>query len=149
MILFWEDRMAERWELVPHQGLRSGDVEVLLRTGRDRLRAALAGRFGAPDENRPYEDQFSNEHTTLFLRYDDGLLTSILFIAGSLQYDGIELYDTTFGTLEPALTARGFELREPVEFTDGMDVPGLGVNIATREDVGSDGDEIEWVALGV
>ncbi|MFF5084596.1 hypothetical protein ACFY36_46780 [Actinoplanes sp. NPDC000266] len=141
--------MAERWELVPTKGLRSGDVEVRLRAGREELRTALAGRFGPPDENRPYEDQFSNADTTLFLRYEDGLLTSLLFIAGSLQYDGIELYDTTFGVLEPALIARGLELTEPVEFTDGMDVPGLGVNIATREDVGSDGDEIEWVALWV
>ncbi|XVU21525.1 hypothetical protein ACQPZJ_30155 [Actinoplanes sp. CA-054009] len=141
--------MEERWELVPHEGLRSGDVEVRLRTSREELRAALAGRFGAPDENRPFEDQFTNEETTLFLRYDGGLLTSILFIAGSLRYDGIELYDTTFGVLEPALTARGLELKDPVEFTDGMDVPELGVNIATREDVGSDGDEIEWVALWV
>ncbi|MEV4352524.1 hypothetical protein AB0J83_49365 [Actinoplanes sp. NPDC049596] len=139
--------MAERWELVPHQGLRSGDVEVLLRTSREELRAALAGTFPAPDENRPFEDQYSNEHTTLFLRYADGVLTSILFVNGSLQYDGLELYATTFGALGPALAARNLSVREPVEFDDGMDVPGLGVNIATREDVGSDGDEIEWVAL--
>ena len=30
---------------------------------------------------------------------------------------------------------------------DGRDFPSLGINMASREDVGGDGDGVEWVML--
>jgi len=35
----------------------------------------------------------------------------------------------------------------PEYFSDGVDCPELGINIATWEDVGGDGDGIEWVSV--
>lgn len=35
----------------------------------------------------------------------------------------------------------------PACLVDGRDFPSLGINMASREDVGGDGDGVEWVML--
>jgi hypothetical protein len=134
--------------LVPHQGIRAGDLSVLLGAHRDDLRGRLAGHLPAPKSNRPNEDQYDGDGTILFLRFTSDELTSIMFVDGWLEYQGLQLHDTTFEVLEPALVERGFTVDDnPEYFVDGVDIAGLGVNIATADDVGGDGDDIEWVAL--
>jgi hypothetical protein len=101
----------------------------------------------APRTRRESEDQYTSD-TTLFLRYDNDTLNVIMFIDGRLAYNGLELHDTRWAVLAPALTERGLTINDaPVYFTEGVDCPELGVNIATQEEVGGDGDEIEWISL--
>jgi hypothetical protein len=137
----------DRWELVPRQGIRLGEVQVTLGTRRKEIRRRLAGSFPAPQTLRKGEDQYVSD-TTLFLRYEKDSLKVIMFIDGQLTYEGLELRDTRWEVLAPALAQRGLTISDsPVHFVDGVDCPELGINIATQEEVGGDGDGIEWVSL--
>jgi len=139
---------TDQWKLMPRQGIRLGDVQVILGTPRDEVRRRLAGCLPEPETCRDgREDQYISD-TTLFLRYENATLKVIMFIDGLLAYDGIELHDTRWGILAPALAESGFTIMDsPAYFVDGVDCPELGVNIATQDDVGGDGDDIEWVSL--
>src|SRR5215216_4921661 len=136
---------TDQWELMPRQGIRLGNVEVILGAARDVIRRQLAGCLPEPKTIREGEDQYISD-TTLFLRYENATLKVIMFIDGLLAYDGIELHDTCWGILAPALAESGFTIMDsPAYFADGVDCPELGVNIATKDDVGGDGDDIECV----
>jgi hypothetical protein len=86
----------------------------------------------------------------VFLHYDDAnTLEGITWVKGSLHLGEVELHDTTWSELTPHLEALGYTITEPENYADGKDCPELGINIATREDVGGDegDDEIEWIVI--
>jgi len=136
------------WELLPHRGISTGRIQIVVGSARADNRRAMAGLFPPPENRRDNEDQYLSDENTIFLRYDDDILNVIMFIKGRLSFDGLELHDTTWEHLAPELNARGFTINtEPKYFADGVDCPELGINIATWEDVGGDGDGIEWVSV--
>jgi hypothetical protein len=109
-----------QWELIPHQGIRLGEIQVTLGAPREEIRRRLAECLPAPMTRRESEDQYISD-TTLFLRYDNDTLNVIMFIDGRLAYNGLELHDTRWDVLAPALTERGFTINDgPVYFTDGV-----------------------------
>jgi hypothetical protein len=136
-----------QWELIPHQGIRTGPTEILLGTSREDNRRLMDVLSLSRENHRDGEDQFRGDGMMIFLRYEGGALDRIMFIHGRLSVDGLELHETRWQELEPALAARGYTFRDAEYFADGTDCPELGVNIATWEDVGGDGDGIEWVSL--
>ena len=139
------------WELLPRRGIRIGETEIIIGAPHDQTLQALAQHFPPPDNHRgPSEDQYVHNERMIFLRYDDAdTLEEIMCINGSLHLDGLELHDTTWTELEPRLEALGYTFTEPKFYADGLECPALGINVATREDVGGDeeDDEIEWVAV--
>ena len=50
-------------------------------------------------------------------------------------------------TVTQNLKRQGHAAREARWMVDGRDFPGLGINLASREDVGGDGDGVEWVMM--
>jgi hypothetical protein len=136
-----------QWELIPHRGIRQGSTEILLGTAREDNRTLMSALSLTRVNPRDGEDQFRGDGIMIFLRYGGDALDQIMFIHGHLSHDGLELHETRWSELEPALAARGCTFQEPEHYADGIDCPELGVNIATWEDVGGDGDGIEWVSL--
>ena len=139
------------WELLPRRGIRIGMTEIVVGAPRSEVRQALAQHFPPPaNRRRPSEDQYKNSDRLVFLRYDDAdALEEIMCINGSLHLGEVELHDTTLAELASHLEALGYTITEPAYYVDGQDCPELGINIATREDVGGDedDDEIEWIAI--
>ena len=139
------------WQLLPHRGIRFGEAEIVVGAPRAKVRQALAEYFPPPkNQRRESEDQYLNSDGKIFLRYDDAnTLEAIMCIDGSVQLDGLELLNTTWSELIPHLESRGHTPEESKYFANGQDFPELGINIATREDVGGDedDDEIEWVSV--
>jgi hypothetical protein len=74
----------------------------------------------------------------------------IEFLRGSLFYSGVELHDNTrWSEVEERLGRFGLRFHESAFLDEGMECSELGINIATREQVGGDkGDDgIEWVII--
>jgi hypothetical protein len=136
-----------QWQLIPQRGIRTGPTEILLGSSREDNRGLMAAVPLSRENHRDGEDQFTGDGTMIFLRYEADVLDRIMFIHGRLSLDGLELHETTWAELEPALAERGYRFDGPSYFADGLECPELGVNIATWEDVGGDGDGIEWVSL--
>jgi len=136
-----------QWELIPRRGIRTARTEILLGSSREDNRALMAAVPLSRENHRDGEDQFVGDGTMIFLRYQGDVLDRIMFIHGRLSLDGLELHETTWAELEPALRERGYTFDGPKYFADGLECPELGVNIATWEDVGGDGDGIEWVSM--
>ncbi len=139
------------WTLLPSKGIEQGDIQVTFGQERPALREALSAAFLPPEESDyPDEGDFHSKDGSTFIRvrYDGTTVRDIEFLSGSLSYQDVALHaGTTFGEIEKRLGALGFTFRSTEWLGDGMDCPGLGVNIATRDDVGGDGDGIEWVIL--
>ena len=139
------------WELLPHRGIRIGTTEIVVGAPRTEVRQALTQHFPPPANRRgPSEDQYENNDRMVLLHYDDAnTLEGITWVKGSLHLGEIELHDTTWSELAPHLEALGYTITEPENYADGKDCPELGINIATREDVGGDegDDEIEWIVI--
>jgi hypothetical protein len=139
------------WELLPRRGIRIGETEIVVGAPRAEVRQALAQHFSPPVNRRqPSEDQYAQDDRMLFMRYDAAdALEQIMCINGSLRLGDLELLDTNWTELAPCLEGLGHTITEPTYYADGRDCPELGINIATREDVGGDedDDEIEWVAV--
>jgi hypothetical protein len=138
-----------RWELVPRRGVTGGG-EVLLGMDRAALRSGLSPVLGEPHSHFPDEDDYrSDEHGTwLRLRFDGDRLQDVEVLRGDLYLDGIALHGgARWSELRGRLAARGFEFSPASELGDGHECPALGVNIATHENVGGEGDGIEWVIV--
>ena len=139
------------WQLLPNRGISIGKAEIIIGAPRAEVRLALQEHFSCPsNRRRPTEDQYKSGDRQVFMRYDDAdTLEEIMCVSGggSLCLGELELLDTTWTMLAPLLKARGYSITEPQFYADGQDCPELGINIATREDVGGDGDGIEWVAM--
>jgi hypothetical protein len=138
------------WELMPGRGLRTAGIELTLGMSRAAARDALAPTMAGPESHFPDEDDFTAERdgTWIRLRYAGGELEMIEFLAGDLRFDGIDMHrGTRWPALAEALAARGFTFHSASALGDGQECDSLGVNIATHEDVGGNGDGIEWVIL--
>lgn len=100
---------------------------------------------GFPDE----DDFVSRDGSTLIrVRYQDEAVWDIEFLSGILRYDDEDLHDqTTLDDVRQFLESKALALRPTEWLGEGWDCVPLGFNIASHEDVGGDGDEIEWVIL--
>lgn len=140
------------WQLLPRQGIACGALQVSLGQEREALRKRmLAADFLPPKPSRfADEDDFrtADKSTFIRVRYQGTQVQDIEFLSGALRYRGVDLHrNTTFAQLEKKFKAMKLTLRNTRWLGDGQDCPELAINIATREDVGGDGDGIEWVIL--
>lgn len=138
------------WELLPRTGIESGSIKIVFGLERQELRDMMSRKFSAPESHYADEDDFISADNSTFIRirYECGLVRDIEFLGGLLIYQGINLHlNTTFTEIEEKFSQSGFTLRTTEWLGDGQDCPELGINIASCEDVGGDGDGIEWVIL--
>ena len=139
------------WQLIPRVGIASGSVEISFGQERAELSRILADDFLAPAKTTfADEDDFHSEDKSVFIRvrYSGTQVQDIEFLGGVLEYQGIQLHsDVTFSELEEKFGAKNFTFRPTEWLGDGQDCPELNINVATHEDVGGDGDGIEWVIL--
>jgi hypothetical protein len=140
------------WELFPKQGIRQDEMEIFFGMARSTLRASLRQRFGEPDSYMIDEDDFETPSggTLIRLRFDGDKLQDIEFLSGILHYRGVELHDNTrWSEIEERLGRLGLRFHKSVFLDAGMECSELGINVATREQVGGDkgDDSIEWVII--
>ena len=140
------------WQLVPRKGINCGTLRINLGQNREALRKAMgAAGFVPPKPGRyPDEDDFltADKSTVIRVRYDGSKVQDIEFLAGSLKYQGVDLHrNTSFTKLKRQFKAMKLSFRHTKWLGDGQDCPKLAINIARHEDVGGDGDGIEWVIL--
>lgn len=141
------------WVLVPFKGIESGNIRISFGQSRTSVRELLAADFQAPRKNESYpdEDDFitPDDSTFIRIRYDQGdTVRDIEFLAGTLRHQGVDLHDhTTLKSFERYLSSIGGTFRPTKWLGDGWDCVLLGLNVASHEDVGGDGDEIEWVIV--
>jgi hypothetical protein len=142
------------WELIPRQGICQDEVEIFFGMARSTLRSALRPRFAALNSHMIDEDDFETTDggTLIRLRFVDDKLQDIEFLHGSLRYSGIELHDnTTRNEIEEQLGKLGLSFPDSTFLDEGKECSELGINIATREEVGGDkgDDRIEWVITSI
>jgi hypothetical protein len=138
-----------RWELVPRRGV-TGGADVLLGMDRAALRSELTAILGEPRSHFPNEDDYISDErgTWLRLRFDGDRLEDVEVLRGDLYLDGVPLHrGARWSELSEQLAARGFDFSPATELGDCQECPQLGVNIATHQDVGGEGDGIEWVIV--
>ena len=141
------------WLLTPFQGIECDGTKVSFGQARSAVRAALAATFQAPHANEAYpdEDDFRtpDDSTFIRIRYDDAdAVWDIEFLAGTLRYQGTDLHDhTTLEKVRQYFSSKAVTLRPTEWLGDGWDCVPMGINIASHDDIGGDGDEIEWVIL--
>jgi hypothetical protein len=139
------------WELVPRRGITNGDQELFLGTDRSAARSAMSALYGEPTSHFPDEDDFRSdaEGTWIRLRFDEGdRLQDVEFLRGRLSLAGTRLHaGARWAALRQELAAKGYTFEPAATLGDGAECTALGVNIATHEDVGGQGDGIEWVIV--
>jgi hypothetical protein len=140
------------WDLVPFQGIASNPVAISLGQSRALVRQSLASAFSPLVPNAPYpdEDDFITPDRSTFIRvrYLDDAVRDIEFLSGRLRYKGFELHDrATLENVRQFLEAETAPLRPTKWLGDGFDCVSLGFNIASHDDIGGDGDGVEWVIL--
>ena len=141
------------WELLPFDGIECDGIKISFGSPRDLLRNSMASHFQPlkPNNAYPDEDDFISQDGSTFIRvrYDDhDAVWDIEVLQGTLRYCDVELHDqTTMEQIRRSFTSKGIPFRPTEWLGDGWDCVTLGINIASREDVGGDGDEIEWVIL--
>ena len=142
--------MADEWTLVPKNGIEQRQLKIHFGMSRSDVRDFLKAEFGEPESNFPDEDDFHHLHDGTFLRirYANLNVQDIEFLEGSLKYNGVNLAGgVRWSDVERGLAALGNTFRETDWLGDGYDCLPLGVNIATHEQVGGDGDGIEWLIM--
>lgn len=140
------------WEFVPFAGITSQAISITLGQSRDLLRKHAASVFSPLEPNAAYpdEDDFMTLDGVTFIRvrYQDDTVRDIEFLSGKLRYKGVELHDqATLKTVRRFLQSENHLLRRTKWLGDGFDCVSLGINIACHDDIGGDGDGIEWVIL--
>jgi hypothetical protein len=113
---------------------------------RKKLRDALGWKAGG--ENMwDDEDEYSTAEGDdwLRLRFLDDKLCDIEVMGGQLVHEGIELVATDLPALRMALKKAGMALEKTQWLSEGHDCVDLQIVVASREDAGDVGDEIEWV----
>jgi hypothetical protein len=113
---------------------------------RKKLREALGWKAGG--ENMwDDEDEYTNAVGAewLRLRFLDDKLCDIELMSGQLTHEGIELLATDMTTLRAELKKSGMALEETEWLSEGHDCVDLQIVVASRDDVGEVGEEIEWV----
>lgn len=136
----------EHCELVPGRGIRRGDTDIFFGMPRKKLRDALGWKAGG--ENM-WDDEDEYTDTTgadwLRLRFLDEKLCDIEVMGGQLTHEGVELLATDMPALRAALKKSGMALEKTEWLSEGHDCLDLQIVVASREDVGDVGEEIEWV----
>ncbi len=139
------------WMLIPRVGIECSDFRIHLGMDRTAIGNHLAGLFPAPvDNGYDDEDDYITEDEQLFirLRFAGSNLNDIEFLQGDLRLDGIRMHaGATLSHLKEHFAKQGVCIRPSEWLGDGTDFVDLGINIAAHEDVGSDGDGVEWVIL--
>ena len=139
------------WQLIPNVGISLNDTKISFGQERAEVNRLMAKHFSPPEEGSyPEEDDFLNddESISIRIRYDGTQVTDIEFLGGSLQYQGIELHsDVTLDDVEKALLDKNLTIRDAEWLGEGKDCLELGINIATHDNVGGDGDGIEWIIM--
>jgi hypothetical protein len=138
------------WSLLPKKGISSNKFTISFDDDRDDIRKDLGVEFSIePNESFPNEDDFKNENSFIRVRYDEAdKVQDIEFLGGSITYADVPMHGgTDFESIENSLSNLGHEFRYTKWLGDGNDCVDLSINIATREDAGGDGNEIEWVIL--
>lgn len=137
----------QQCELVPGRGIRLGNTDIFFGARRAALRQVLG--YSAPQGDAMWDDE--DEYTDasgadwLRLRFMDDKLCDIEVLGGSLVHQQVELKNTDIRTLTEQLHGLGMEL-EPTEWlAEGRDCIDLQIVVATRDDIGEVGDEVEWV----
>jgi hypothetical protein len=136
----------EHCELVPGRGIRRDTTDIFFGMPRKKLRDALGWKAGG--ENMwDDEDEYSapDGNDWLRLRFLDDKLCDIEVMGGNLVHEGIELVATTLPALRVALKNSGMALEKTQWLSEGHDCVDLQIVVASREDAGDVGDEIEWV----
>jgi len=136
----------EHCELVPGRGIRRDTTDIFFGMPRKKLRDALGWKAGG--ENMwDDEDEYSTPggDDWLRLRFLDDKLCDIEVMGGHLVHEGIELVATTLPALRVALKKAGMALEKTQWLSEGHDCVDLQIVVASREDAGDVGEEIEWV----
>lgn len=136
----------EHYELVPGRGIRRDTTEIFFGMPRKKLRDALGWKAGGEnmwDDEDEYSTPDGNDW--LRLRFLDDKLCDIEVMGGNLVHEGIELVATTLPELRVALKKTGMALEKTQWLSEGHDCVDLQIVVASREDAGDVGDEIEWV----
>lgn len=136
----------EHCELIPGRGIRRGDTDIFFGMPRKKLRDAL-GWKSSGDNMWDDEDEYPTEagDDWLRLRFLDEKLCDIEVMGGHLVHEGIELVATNISTLRAALKKTGMALEKTEWLSEGQDCVDLQIVVASKDDVGDVGDEIEWV----
>jgi hypothetical protein len=140
------------WELLPFEGIKCDPLAIRFGQPRALVRQSLSSAFSPLVPNAAYadEDDFKTHDRTTFIRvrYQDDAVRDIEFLSGRLRYKGVELHDrATVDGVRRFLESENAALRRTKWLGDGLDCVSLGINIACHEDVGGDGDGVEWVIL--
>jgi hypothetical protein len=142
------------WILHPFSGIESEEgIKISFGIPRAALRKALASHFQPLKQNKQFldEDDFISPDGLTFIRvrYDENdAVRDIEFLEGTLRYQGANLHaHTTLEEVRQFLGTQGMSLRPSQWLGDGWDCVELGLNVASHEDVGGAGDEMEWVIL--
>jgi len=136
----------EHCELIPGRGIRRGDTDIFFGAPRRKIRDAL-GWTSSGDSMWDDEDEYSTAagDDWLRLRFLDEKLCDIEILGGRLTHEGIELFATDMPTLRSALKKTGMALEKTEWLSEGHDCVDLQVVVASKDDVGDVGPEIEWV----
>lgn len=136
----------EHCELVPGRGIRRGHTDIFFGMPRKKLRDELGWKAGG-ESMWDDEDEYTDGKGTdwLRLRFLDDKLCDIEVMGGHLTHEGIELIATSMPALRAALKKAGMALEETEWLSEGHDCVDLQIVVASRDDVGEAGEEIEWV----
>ncbi|HVI56899.1 MAG TPA: hypothetical protein VM621_17805 [Luteibacter sp.] len=136
----------EHCELVPGRGIRRDTTDIFFGMPRKKLRDTLGWKAGGEnmwDDEDEYSTADGNDW--LRLRFLDDKLCDIEVLGGHLVHEGIELVATDLPTLKAALKKAGMALEKTQWLSEGHDCVDLQIVVASKEDAGDVGDEIEWV----
>lgn len=136
----------EHCELIPGRGIRRGDIDIFFGMPRKKLRDALGWTSGG-DDMWDDEDEYrcADGEDWFRLRFLDDKLCDIEVMGGSFTHERIELLATTMPALHAALKQSGMALEKTEWLSEGHDCVDLQIVVASKEDVGDVGEEIEWV----
>lgn len=141
--------MAE-WKLVPQIGIEQGELAIHFGMCRSSVRDLLREEFPQPQSHFDNEDDFqhSTDGTLIRVRYNESVVQDIELLAGCLSYEGLKLSGGgDWPDVKQGLASLGNDIRETEWLGDGFDCVPLCINIATHEQLGGDGDGIEWVIM--
>lgn len=143
-------RLMTDWKLIPRKGIEQGNVAIHFGMSRTAIRDLLGESFPAPVSHFENEDDFEHatDGTLIRVRYDDSGVRDIEFLDGVLVFDSVKLSGGgDWPEVQQELAQLGNKFRESEWLGDGTDCLPLAINVATHEQIGGDGDGIEWVIL--
>jgi hypothetical protein len=136
----------EHCELVPGRGIRRDTTDIFFGMPRKKLRDALGWKAGGEnmwDDEDEYNTAAGDDW--IRLRFLDDKLCDIEVMGGNLVHEGIELVATSLPELRAALKKAGMALEKTQWLSEGHDCVDLQIVVASKEDTGDVGEEIEWV----